>query len=92
MQSKVTSKEKHGEAMGGERGECQCVQCGSWVLGAATCDRCRLHTCVDCGERLKKREEAMSKRLDLDWSKVDLCLMCLDILQLKTMKGIKASS
>jgi len=86
----AVDKEQTESTMGGEKGECQCVQCGSWVVNAVTCDRCRLHTCVDCCVRLEKRENAMSKRLDLDWSRVNLCCMCLDILYMKSgLAGIK---
>ena len=77
--------------MGGE-GEMLCIQCGQWINGAYTCQRCRLHTCIQCSERLESREKAMTRRLDLDWSKIELCCMCLDILYIKAIAKNKTKA
>lgn len=87
----MSDAENKAAAMGGE-GDGLCLQCGVWTNPFYTCDRCRTRTCIDCSERLEKREQAMTKRLDLDWSKVELCCMCLDILYIKALEKNKTKS
>jgi len=79
----------HWDQMGGEKTN-YCYSCRKQQETTITCTSCGLHTCIDCDERFDAKEYEMTKLLGLDWAKVDVCLMCLEVMNLrKGAKGVK---